>query len=91
MPSTTLEIAGAEYEVSYDYRVTCRAYAATGPTYWSGGEPGSPMEFEVTVTGLTLDAPGDQPALEMPGWLKAAIEERLQESDYVYQQICEDV
>ena len=91
MPYTNVDIAGSEYAVQYKYRVTCKAQRATGPTYSCGGQPAEPMEYWVTVTGLKLDAPGDQPALEMPGWLKAAIEERLQESDYVYQQICEDV
>jgi hypothetical protein len=90
MPTTTIEIAGAEYAVEYDYRITCRAYASTGPTYWSGGEPATAMEYEVAVTGLSVDAPGNQPALEVPAWLKEAIEERLQDDDRVYDQICED-
>ena len=90
MPCTQIEIAGTEYAVDYDYRVTCRAQAATGPTYSCGGQPAEPMEYEITVTGLSLDAPGNQTALEMPKWLKEAIEEALQDSSSVYDQICED-
>ena len=91
MPITTIEIAETEYAVDYDYRITCRAQPATGPTYSCGGQPAEPMEYEVTVTSLSLDAPGGgQPALEMPKWLKDQIEETLQESDSVYYQICED-
>jgi hypothetical protein len=90
MPSAQIEIAGTEYAVDYGYRITCRAQPETGPTYDCGGQPAEPMEYEVTVTGLSLDAPGTQPALEMPAWLKALLEARLQEDDRVYDQICDE-
>ena len=71
-----IEIAGAPFVVEFDYRVTSRATRATHD------DPGSSLEFEVTIVGLFHDLPGegDQPALEIPTWLAAAIVENLQES-----------
>jgi hypothetical protein len=43
----THEFFGREYEIVFDLKITAPACAATGPTYDCGGEPASPMEWEV--------------------------------------------
>lgn len=87
-----VEIAGVEYVVHYTYRVTVEAHPGHGPSYSSGGEPPSAMEYEVTVTDLfTSPRKGEQPkSLELPAWLRTDLEAYAQESDDVYLAIIED-
>ena len=71
-----IEIAESPFVVEFDYRVTSRAVRP------SHDDPGSSLEFEITLVSLCHDLPGEgeQPALEIPTWLAAAIVENLQES-----------
>jgi hypothetical protein len=41
------EFFGREYLIDFDIKITAPACAATGPTYACGGEPASPMEWEI--------------------------------------------
>jgi hypothetical protein len=43
----THEFFGREYLIDFDIKITAPACAATGPTYDCGGEPASPMEWEI--------------------------------------------
>jgi hypothetical protein len=43
----THEFFGREYEIVFDIKITAPARAATGPTYDCGGDPASPMEWEI--------------------------------------------
>jgi hypothetical protein len=62
----SLTIAGAEYIVGYAYKITAEAVPEQGPSYASGGEPASPMEYEVTFVDLRKDEGGGK---ETPvGW-----------------------
>ena len=78
-----LTIAGAEYIVGYDYKITAEAIPEQGPSYSSGGEPASPFEFEVTFIDLRKDmgAGFSTPALDCPAWLRAEIETWLYEDN----------
>ena len=75
-----LTIAGADYIVGYDYKITAAADPGYGPTYSSGGEPPSPMEYEVEFIDLRKDeGGGKETSVECPSWLKAEIETWLYE------------
>ena len=86
-----IEIAGIDCIVNYDAKVTARAYPGHGPTYSSGGEPPSPMEYEVTINSLERDfeksAYGG--SLELPMWLRSALETIMLEDDSVYDAVSE--
>jgi hypothetical protein len=43
----THEFFGREYEIVFDIKITAPACAETGPTYDCGGEPASPVEWEI--------------------------------------------
>jgi hypothetical protein len=43
----THEFFGREYLIDFEIKITAPACAATGPTYDCGGEPASPMEWEI--------------------------------------------
>lgn len=89
----SIQIAGADFVVDYDYKITCPGRPARWPSWASPGEPPEPMEFEVTVTALREDLPGRSlpaPLLQMPEWLKDAIEEDLAGRDDVYEAIIAD-
>jgi hypothetical protein len=74
-------IAETNFVAEIEYKITAEAYGPTGPSYACGGDPGSPMEFEITLKSICEDIPGKEPVfLEIPGWLEALIEEHLSES-----------
>jgi hypothetical protein len=56
----THEFFGRKYEIVFDIKITAPACAATGPTYDCGGEPASPMEWDIDgepeLFSLKLDA-----------------------------------
>ena len=82
------KIAGLDCMVSYRYKVTAEAYPGCGPSYASGGEPPSPMEFEITIDHLASDP--DVKPLELPDWLREALTDLMQEDARVYDEISED-
>ena len=86
-----IEIAGVDCIVNYDAKVTARAYPGHGPTYSSGGEPPSPMEFEVTINSLETDEKNgvQGTVLELPGWLCNALESIMLDDDSVYDAVSE--
>ena len=76
-----LTIAGAEYIVGYDYKITAEAQPQMGPSYDSGGEPASPMEYDVSFVDLRKDdGGGKETPVDCPAWLKAEIETWLYEA-----------
>ena len=82
-----LTIAGAEYIVGYDYKIT----AAGSPQTWE--QPAEPFEFEVTFVDLRKDdGGGKETPVECPAWLKAEIETWLYEDPdgRIYDAIAED-
>jgi hypothetical protein len=78
-----IEIAGGPFVVEFDYRVTSRAVPP------SRDDPGSGLEFEVTLVSLYADTPKgvDSTPLDIPKWLEAAIVQNLQESYDIIDQI----
>ena len=86
-----IEIARVDCIVNYDAKVTAREYRGHGPTYSSGGEPPSPMEFEVTINSLeTAEKKGVKGmVLELPAWLRNALESIMLEDDSVYDAVSE--
>ena len=75
-----LTIAGAEYIVGYDYKITAEAVPEQGPSYASGGEPASPMEYEVSFVDLRKDeGGGKETEVACPDWLKHELETWLYE------------
>src|ERR1035437_10372361 len=90
---THLTIAGADYIVEYDYKITSPGAPEQGPSYSCGGQPAEPMENEVTFAELRTDeGGGKETPVECPGWLKAEIENWLYEDadGKVYAAIEED-
>jgi hypothetical protein len=88
-----LTIAGAEYVVGYDYKITADAVPEQGPSYASGGDPASPMEYEVAFVDLRKDdGGGEETPVDCPAWLKAEIEIWLYEDSdgRIYDAIAED-
>ena len=88
-----LTIAGAEYVVGYDYKITAEAQPQMGPSYDSGGEPASPMEYEVSFVDLRKDdGRAKETPVDCPAWLKAEIENWLYEDPdgRIYDAILED-
>jgi hypothetical protein len=43
----THEFFGREFLIDFDIKITSPGCPATGPSYASGGEPASPMEWEI--------------------------------------------
>lgn len=73
-------IAGSDYVVTYDYKITSPGAPEQGPSYASGGQPAEPMEYEVTVTGLYADnckPNASAKLLEIPAWLRDELIEHL--------------
>ena len=88
-----LTIAGGEYIVGWDYKITADAVPEKGPSYASGGEPASPMEYDVEFVDLCKDEGGDKKTpVDCPAWLKAEIENWLYEDPdgRIYDAIAED-
>ena len=83
----TIQIAEADFVVEFSYKVTAKAHPAAGPTYSSGGEPASPMEYEVNIISLREDKGASSPLLPILSWLYRVIERYLLESDMVYEAI----
>jgi len=86
-----MEIAGLNCIVSYDYNVTSFPTPDTGPSYSSGGEPGDPLEFDITITKLESDTPKGRVNLELIEWIKVALYQHLMiDDDIAYQAVGED-
>ena len=88
-----LTIAGTDYIVGYSYRITAEACPEQGPSYASGGEPASPMEYEVEFVDLRKDeGGGKETTVDCPAWLKTEIETWLYEDPdgKIYEAIEED-
>lgn len=80
----TVEIAGHELIVDYEFKITSRGCPATGPSYSSGGEPAEAAEFEITVLGARFPKQhADVPELEIPKWLEDILVWHLMERDDV--------
>jgi hypothetical protein len=78
----TIEICGAEFIAEFEFEITAHGSPGVGPSLNYPGDPPEAAEFEITVHSLRGDAQAkDSPDLEMPAWLKATIEEHLQERD----------
>jgi hypothetical protein len=89
-----LTIAGAEYIVGWDYKITSPGAPEQGPSYSCGGQPAEPFEFEVSFVDLRKDVGGGMEARvnEVPDWLRAEIETWLYEDPdgRIYDAIAED-
>ena len=75
-----------ELTVEFDYKITAPGAPESGPSYYSGGEPAEPMEYEA----FNIELFDNNTKLEMPKWLEEIIEEELSNSESVYQNIDED-
>lgn len=85
---TTITIADIDFTVDYDAKITAPAIAKRGPTYSSGGEPASPMEYEVSIVSLKETGQGPMaPLLALPGWLTTLIERHLEEREDIYNDV----
>jgi hypothetical protein len=81
---TGIEIAGSPFVVEFDYRVTSRAVPP------SRDDPGSGLEFEITLVSLYPDEPkkDSKPVpVPIPDWLRDVIVQNLQESYDIVDQI----
>ena len=81
-----LDVCGETMKIDADVEYTCtRGTPATGPSYYSGGEPGDPAELEVhSVELIVTDKTAQPPAVirePAPEWLVNYIAN----SDEVYQ------
>ena len=88
-----LTIAGGDYIVEYDYKITSPGAPEQGPSYSSGGQPAEPMEYEVTFVSLSKDeGVGKETFCAGPEWLQTEIETCLYEDadGKVYAAIEED-
>lgn len=83
MPEFCFSIAGADYIATYSAKVTYEGAPECGPSYASGGQPADPPEFEVTVEALFADPRDRIPdaPLELPAWLREAIEQAIIDDD----------
>ena len=74
----SVDIAGQEMIVEYEFKITSRGYPGCGPSFNSPGEPPEPCEFEVTVHGARFPKQhADVPNPELPEWLKDALATHL--------------
>ena len=78
-----IELLGLSLTASFDYRAIEKAR----PPLRFEPEPGSPMEFELELVGLRKE----KEKLDLPSWLKEAIEQWLYEDEEVYLKIEEDI
>ena len=78
----SVEIAGQEMIVEYEFKITCHGSTESGPSYDSGGEPAEAAEFEITVYGIDFPKrDADVPEPELPDWLKDVLATHLSERD----------
>lgn len=77
----TVEIAGHELVVDYGFKITAHGCPQTGPTFYSGGEPAEPAEFEIEVFGIRFAEQHADVELGMPEWLKDILTTHLSERD----------
>lgn len=89
MLTTPITILDYTFTVEYTYHITAPAIPASGPTYSSGGEPATPMEYEIP-TDFELYQDKFTIPLPIPPWLHPLILEHLLNSEDVYQSIEED-
>ncbi len=82
MPATTIDIAGVELEVEYDFNITASGNGGTAPSLTYPGDPPEPAEFNITINTLRFPKQhADVPNLEIPAWLKDLLEQHLSERD----------
>jgi hypothetical protein len=82
MTQATIEICGAEFTAEFEFNITAHGNPGSRPSLDHPGDAPEAAEFDIEVLSLRGDAqPKDSPDLEMPAWLKATIEEHLQERD----------
>ena len=78
----SVDIAGQELIVEYDFTITSHGYPGSGPSFNSPGQPPEPAEFEIEVLGARFPKQhADVPDLELPRWLKDALTTHLSERD----------
>lgn len=78
---TTIEVAGHELTVEYDFKITAHGCPESGPSYYSGGEPAEPAEFEIEVIDIRFPKQASDVELFMPEWLNQIINTHLSERD----------
>lgn len=89
MPSIDITFLDGNYVVDFNYRITYKGDKGSGPDSYYGPEPPSPMEFDIEVYGISgYDlTTNDYEELELPKWLRNAIEFSLMENPYSYEQL----
>ena len=86
----SIVIAGFDYNVSYDFKITAHGNHGVAPSLSYPGDPPEPPEFEIEVIDLRVDTQeGLGPSLELPAWLKSQLETYLSENGDVFQAVCE--
>ena len=82
MPKTSIEIAGSELIVEYEFNITASGCSAHMGSLSYEGHPAEAAEFEITVLGIGFPKQeADVPELEMPSWLKDLLTTHLYERD----------
>lgn len=80
-----IEICGVDMVAEVTFIITSPSMPATGPTYYSGGEPAEGAEWEVIDIRLFNEVKNNRHELEAPQWLKSLIED----DDAVFDKISE--
>lgn len=90
MSEKSIVIAGRDYVIGYDFKITVHGNNGTPPSLSYPGDPPEPPEFEVDIVDLREDLSGKLgPSLEIPKWLERQFETFLCEDDGVYLEVCE--
>ena len=86
-----VKIAGRDYVVEFDYKITSHGSPMVGPSWNSPGEPAEPAEWEIDGTiSLKADGPDAKPdELEIPKWLEEALHTAISEDEKVNDKIQE--
>lgn len=82
----TIEILHEDFFCDFSYDITVKAFEGSGPTYSSGGEQPSPMEYEISDVHISKG----EDELELPKWLEDVVIDHLLSSDEVYSYIEDD-
>ena len=79
---TTVEIAGHELIVEYDFKITAHGNPGVAPSLSYPGDPPEPAEFTIEILGLRFPKQhADVPELTVPEWLKDILSTHLAERD----------
>jgi len=82
MHKTSVEIAGTELIVEYDFDITAHGCSAHMGSLSYEGHPAEPAEFVVNILGIRFPKQGaDIPQLEIPRWLEDVLTSHLYECD----------